>query len=502
MILGTAAYMAPEQARGQGRRPARGHLGVRRRALRDADRAAAFAGEDVSDTLAAVLQGQPGLDALPAATPPRLARLLGRCLDRDPRTRLRDIGEARIEDRADRGRRAGERRVGSGSPRPWSAAPAWRRASAVGGSPPCRRSRSLPASLMWAPWRSAPAPTPRKLLASIGADAFAADRPGCVGDPVAGRHDARVRRATGRLDAPVRPQARPVAGRRRSPAPKAPRIRSSRPTASGWRSSRGGKLKKVSVTGGAPVPICAKRRAPRRHLGRRRHDPLHPVGRTQGEADARLGRRWHTGGLRRRPQPGRRQAAVAAGAAGRPGGAVQRALADVDRLGRGQPRRRALVGRGAEGGRPRRLLRPVRAERARLADARRPRGRPIYLRRDGLRGALRSRRASRRWARRCRRSTASPQFRPPAWRSRGGVVRGHARVRARHGRGRRAPDRLDDARRQDGRAACGRTPSGRIRGFSPDGQKLALDISDGKQRDIWVLRVGARHADAIDLRPR
>ena len=31
-----------------------------------------------------------------------------------------------------------------------------------------------------------------------------------------------------------------------------------------------------------------------------------------------------------------------------------------------------------------------------------------------------------------------------------------------------------------------RTPTGRIRGFSPDGQKLAIDISDGKQRDIWV----------------
>ena len=37
--------------------------------------------------------------------------------------------------------------------------------------------------------------------------------------------------------------------------------------------------------------------------------------------------------------------------------------------------------------------------------------------------------------------------------------------------------------------------------FSPDGQKLAIDISDGKQHDIWVYDVGARHADAIDLRP-
>ena len=49
MILGTAAYMAPEQAQGQGRRQARRHLGVRRRALRDALGPRAFDGDDVSD---------------------------------------------------------------------------------------------------------------------------------------------------------------------------------------------------------------------------------------------------------------------------------------------------------------------------------------------------------------------------------------------------------------------------------------------------------------------
>ena len=55
-----------------------------------------FPGEDVTDTLAAVLRQDLPLSALPASTPPRLARLIGRCLERDPKQRLRDIGEARI----------------------------------------------------------------------------------------------------------------------------------------------------------------------------------------------------------------------------------------------------------------------------------------------------------------------------------------------------------------------------------------------------------------------
>jgi serine/threonine-protein kinase len=55
-----------------------------------------FAGETVSDTLAAVLKSDPDWSALPAATPETVRRLLRRCLERDPKLRLRDIGEARI----------------------------------------------------------------------------------------------------------------------------------------------------------------------------------------------------------------------------------------------------------------------------------------------------------------------------------------------------------------------------------------------------------------------
>ena len=56
-----------------------------------------FQGETISDTIAAVLEREPNWSALPGAAPPGVRRLLQRCLDKDARRRLRDIGDARIE---------------------------------------------------------------------------------------------------------------------------------------------------------------------------------------------------------------------------------------------------------------------------------------------------------------------------------------------------------------------------------------------------------------------
>jgi hypothetical protein len=97
VILGTAAYMSPEQAKG---RPADKRsdiwaFGCVLYEILTGKRA--FDGEDVSDTLAAILRGEPEWKSLRPTTPPAITQLLRRCLERDPRRRLHDIADARIE---------------------------------------------------------------------------------------------------------------------------------------------------------------------------------------------------------------------------------------------------------------------------------------------------------------------------------------------------------------------------------------------------------------------
>jgi len=96
VILGTAAYMAPEQARGKtvDRRADIWAFGVVLFEMLSGKKM--FEGETISDTLAAVLRADPQWDALPETTSPGVRRLLERCLERDPLRRLRDVGEARI----------------------------------------------------------------------------------------------------------------------------------------------------------------------------------------------------------------------------------------------------------------------------------------------------------------------------------------------------------------------------------------------------------------------
>jgi serine/threonine protein kinase/Tol biopolymer transport system component len=97
MIMGTAAYMAPEQARGKpvDRRADIWAFGVVLYEMLTGSRA--FEGDDVSITLANVLKDDPKWQELPADLPPSLSRLLRRCLEKEPKRRLSAIGDARLE---------------------------------------------------------------------------------------------------------------------------------------------------------------------------------------------------------------------------------------------------------------------------------------------------------------------------------------------------------------------------------------------------------------------
>ncbi len=94
VVLGTAAYMSPEQARGRSidKRADIWAFGVVLWEMLTGARL--FAGETVSDTLVEVLKKDVDVTALPAGTPDGVRRLIEKCLARDPKARLRDIGDA------------------------------------------------------------------------------------------------------------------------------------------------------------------------------------------------------------------------------------------------------------------------------------------------------------------------------------------------------------------------------------------------------------------------
>ncbi len=170
IILGTAAYMAPEQARGRpvDKRADIWAFGVVLYEMLTGERA--FNGDDPSDVLAAVLRQDIDWTKLPPSTPASIRRLLQRCLERDPKRRLRDIGEARIaveEALAHPENQAEARAAGLPALAPppfWRRVMPWALAGALG--------MALALVLVrWVTWRQIP-PTvlPAKLSVEIGAD--------------------------------------------------------------------------------------------------------------------------------------------------------------------------------------------------------------------------------------------------------------------------------------------------------------------------------------------
>ena len=142
VIMGTAAYMSPEQARGRvvDKRADIWSFGVVLYEMLTGKRP--FDGEDVSTIVAAVIQNEPPWDAVP----PRMQRLLKKCLEKDPKRRLRDIGDAwELVGEATESPRATPRLAIAG----WVAAAALAILAAV---------------VLWAPWRRTAAPTDRPLV--------------------------------------------------------------------------------------------------------------------------------------------------------------------------------------------------------------------------------------------------------------------------------------------------------------------------------------------------
>ncbi|MEO6409837.1 MAG: protein kinase, partial [Burkholderiaceae bacterium] len=118
MIIGTAAYMAPEQARGKSvdKRADIWAFGLVLYEMLTGR--AAFAGDTVTDILAAVVTREPDWAALPDAAPASLKRLLAHCVEKDPKRRLRDIGDARYEIEETIARRGGDAHAGQSSAGP------------------------------------------------------------------------------------------------------------------------------------------------------------------------------------------------------------------------------------------------------------------------------------------------------------------------------------------------------------------------------------------------
>src|SRR4029077_19001597 len=158
IILGTAAYMSPEQARGKvvDKRTDLWAFGCVLYEMLTGMRP--FGGDDVTDTIAAVVRADPDWSKLRADTPAAIRRLLRRCLEKDRMRRLADAADARLEIDEALSPLAGDANItpaahlasGAGVAG-WQSLLPWAGAVALGVA------RML---VLWAPWRAA-APPPR-----------------------------------------------------------------------------------------------------------------------------------------------------------------------------------------------------------------------------------------------------------------------------------------------------------------------------------------------------
>jgi len=252
VLLGTAAYMSPEQAKGKSadRRADVWAFGVVLYEMLTARRA--FDGEDVSETLAHVLTKEPDWSALPTGLPARVRGLLTRCLTKDPKKRLQAIGEARIAiENAIEGAPEAEA-AGAGTAFAWWLVLAGATGLALGVG-----------ATLWALWtRPAPSPAPpMRLSARLGADTSLQTFGG--GNPAVLSPDGALLAFVGQ-EAPAAPTqlyVRRLEKLEASPLSGTEGVRHPFFSPDGqWIAFFAeGKLKKVAVDGGATVTLCEAR---------------------------------------------------------------------------------------------------------------------------------------------------------------------------------------------------------------------------------------------------
>ncbi len=250
IILGTAAYMSPEQAKGK---PADRRADVWSFGVVLYEMLAGkplFAGETPSEILAAVIKEEPDWSALPTNTPAALRKLLRRCLTKDPKRRLQAIGEARIaieEYAADPNADSVVMSAITARPAAWQRILPWALAGLF---------FLATALALWSPWRTEKIEQPIRLTVELGADASVATAFGAAAilSPDGTRLAFVALGADGKQRIYLRPldqlEATPLSGTEGAIAP------FFSPDGEWIGFFADGKLKKVAVQGGAPVALC------------------------------------------------------------------------------------------------------------------------------------------------------------------------------------------------------------------------------------------------------
>ncbi len=260
MILGTAAYMSPEQAKGRvvDKRSDVWAFGCVCFEMLTGRRA--FDGEDVTDTIAAVVRGEPDWSALPAEVPDQIRLLLRRCLKKDRKARISDVGVARFLLTETMPAAASQAAVQPTAATPSAAVPPrplWKRAMPVVATAVVASAMVGTAAWTLKPTPPAPAaPVTRFALAlgegqqlTVVANQMLAVSPD-------GTQVAYVANNQLYLRAMSDLEARPIPGTQQTPTPYGP-VFSPDGQSIAFYSQQDRAIKRIAVTGGAAVTICS-----------------------------------------------------------------------------------------------------------------------------------------------------------------------------------------------------------------------------------------------------